>query len=1274
MKRTVKRNPIEVPIRRNNDEFFNHADWKGFTDNKNFVKNDQQQFIDCDNIYVDTNELLSSRPAIRKSDAFFKDIPESWDIETTWNKPTVRLIRVGSTIFHDNLCFADIRFDQGIQAKTRLSVTAFSNSDSPTENNNLGIIGYLEVGAIVITPNNSNPYVLNQVIENSGESADGGVYLGWEQQVGTTNRISHVMITPEYDNTYTYWGDNLYRDGYHKGSSSPKEIHNIWQFNDVTVIHYDKISVKFINKNGTVSDGHEIGMRIITKPPREEERDDTPVAIIKPIRVEDKIFIFVFDRLSVYKITENKFIENATDYIYVPTTIINDNENDTTREDENILTTSKRQLWTLNPTTDIDFSQLDGKRISVKVGKEEFIIDSWSLDNEKILVDRLNDMPSKIHKIGRVVTDSVVSLTGQSTPVSIRYQDARQSPKIDSRVLFHDGVSKVIQTVSAGRAVDLNDKIMVSFDDISFVALPNLPDKGPSLVINVLNTTPVYLPAARYGNPWLSDDGLCAFAITNFGLYRCMLANTTADAFLTSFAWELIYTIPTSTSYQFNDGIVPSGHAIDTSNWCFLYERATTDVMNYARFVPILVAGWDVKGNGGPNANMTPNKGVSAYTLDGSGYASSDSSPYLAYIQGIEEALRKYDSIESAIAAHAAYMGPRVVLYYLQRKALSWCNLKMFWQNPSSASFYSRPYISLMAGTWHAPEHEIWKSGIDDYKYGSPLRIVLLECVTNLQTNSGPAIYEVAGTSQYTMSTGMPLWPNTEMDVTSNIPTIPASNCAVWLKSAGLTGASQNMLTWKVRIAWASQWFVSNIDSLCSFEFSISGYTSGNMTNMKITFTGQSDWKGNLLPFPKVSSSKFLISKDGARILSDLYLVKWETGDTKYDYLLDLRIEGDKRFDDMIVPITVLDDGTIVYSCGRIIYTSNRNTIYGELSTIIPGGIFDYIIPEYFENLDEWFLSVGDKLYITDTRYNNGAEFLWYIPKRNVQKFEGKITNMQIVSKEELAIYCEYELWIVTTTEFMEASAYTYNKSKVPFGCRDGDDVIISLDGKQIIWPTSRGIAAMTYQEFTATTEQALAYLTDTIQSTYTNWFENKLPVKCVVWKYWLFYYQVNSNNILMLDMRSATWYKWSYKSPIRKMIVIDDRLIFLCDEIFVLTEDGEYSDDGEMIKWFIESQKLHFNAINNYKIISQFIFNGTGNYEQTAKLQLRYYDKVIRSVPSKVFENKINDIRTYVHHIFLPKLSELQYRLSVDEYNTEQHPLKLAAITIKYKTGEMVR
>ena len=80
---TTNRTPQSVTTKDNafpDKQFFNQVSWNGLNDNRNIAIIDTQSFNDCDNVFMDTNQVLCSRPAIKKDNVFGDDVLRFWEM------------------------------------------------------------------------------------------------------------------------------------------------------------------------------------------------------------------------------------------------------------------------------------------------------------------------------------------------------------------------------------------------------------------------------------------------------------------------------------------------------------------------------------------------------------------------------------------------------------------------------------------------------------------------------------------------------------------------------------------------------------------------------------------------------------------------------------------------------------------------------------------------------------------------------------------------------------------------------------------------------------------------------------------------------------------------------------------------------------------------------------------------------------------------------------------------------------------------------------------
>lgn len=382
------------------------------------------------------------------------------------------------------------------------------------------------------------------------------------------------------------------------------------------------------------------------------------------------------------------------------------------------------------------------------------------------------------------------------------------------------------------------------------------------------------------------------------------------------------------------------------------------------------------------------------------------------------------------------------------------------------------------------------------------------------------------------------------------------------------------------------------------------------------------------------------------------------------------------------------------------LYISNADKVIELAETTV--GETNFILPEVYSLLENYYVGIGNKLYISKSVTDNG-KFKWYFPEISVQPFDNSITNLQPISNSEVAIFFENEIWHSTfdaeTTIDGRKGVYRYYKSKLQAGCKKGSDVLVTYDGKYTIFASNRGLVAMSYQDFIASTEQSLTYLSDNIYDMFINYITEKNSlnqIKLYKFGYWIVIYKRDSKDGFVFDTRNNSWWPLSSFDKPTKFVTIDNKIEMLSvGNMYDLNKsDADYYDyDGEFvnkISWVVRSQKLHLSALNNYKHIINMTFvsvhdsNILQNSEYNIdgldfKLQVNCYRKKvdgnINSLDDYVTVNyRVDTIRIYVQRLNYSKINEFQYQLSSDEENAMDIPLSLNSITIKYKVGGQVR
>ena len=343
-----------------------------------------------------------------------------------------------------------------------------------------------------------------------------------------------------------------------------------------------------------------------------------------------------------------------------------------------------------------------------------------------------------------------------------------------------------------------------------------------------------------------------------------------------------------------------------------------------------------------------------------------------------------------------------------------------------------------------------------------------------------------------------------------------------------------------------------------------------------------------------------------------------------------------------------------------------------------------------------------------------------------------------------LAVFTTNAIYNITASTLEDGSA-VYSApivSKIPAGCRDGDDVMMALDGQALLIPTTRGIAALAPQDFVATADKVMTYLSDAIQDVYDKFYRDKVNtsysdesidanIKMLSYRYWLILYRYVDNTILLLDTRTGMWWKWTTPYPIVQ--ITSDLHLHLILQVkhvngesfggvsyvlkdhddtqftgepnpkFILSVKSKsgYSDDvidntlsgsieqvyenefvgnravkglaSPVINWHILSQKLHLNAINNYKTVKGLVLALEGEEVIKTSLTVKVYRNLYHPEQNEIMQIAVNGLRTFNHRLNLLHTINFQYKLeNVSDVNDV--PLKLSSTIIKYEVKEGIR
>lgn len=377
---------------------------------------------------------------------------------------------------------------------------------------------------------------------------------------------------------------------------------------------------------------------------------------------------------------------------------------------------------------------------------------------------------------------------------------------------------------------------------------------------------------------------------------------------------------------------------------------------------------------------------------------------------------------------------------------------------------------------------------------------------------------------------------------------------------------------------------------------------------------------------------------------------------------------------------------------GNTIYTNNLTSkdIATLTYTYNPPDNKYIKVPKVSYSDTELYLGLDNILQITHNS-KDGTNLKFNLPKRNNQSFISNITSMLNISTTEVAIFFNDDIKICSKVEDeVFGFRYDYYNTKLSTGVRLGDSTINTLEGAYSIFPTRRGLAAMNYQAFMSTSDQVINYITNSIETYWTKFYDNSSIIKIIQWRDWLVITNL-TKSILLFDLNRQTWWKWEVPLKVNQLLTNQVELKLISDNLYVFKPHSIYKDfpakkTQRNIDWYIHSQLLHFNRPTYFKNIRQLIFqivddvnnkNFENNGEETNNsiiAQMVLYRKRITNREPEVIGFKIDKIRTFVKRFNYWKINEVQWKLANDIETASPVKLQLDGVMIKYEIGEEVR
>lgn len=376
----------------------------------------------------------------------------------------------------------------------------------------------------------------------------------------------------------------------------------------------------------------------------------------------------------------------------------------------------------------------------------------------------------------------------------------------------------------------------------------------------------------------------------------------------------------------------------------------------------------------------------------------------------------------------------------------------------------------------------------------------------------------------------------------------------------------------------------------------------------------------------------------------------------------------------LLFPATPID--IYVDTVGFIVLCDNDHVYsslsYGQLEfDVITEGEMKYIVPQYIASLTSQYFTNENKLY--QSALPPDGTFKLYFPTNKTEVFEETISNIHVISKDELAVFFEDSIHYISNEQRY--------KTKFSLGCKQGSDILTTFDAKNVIFPSQRGLVAMSYQDFIASIEQSLTYLSDVILKRFLQF--NTSAIKLYQYKFWIICYTLYDTVAYVLDVRNNSWWCMQYDKPIDQIITINNLPYILIDgQTYTLDYSNDnYKDDysNNNIEWLIKSQKLHLNAMNYYKHIMNITMSAIDktedpSYSCNTKLTVANYRKIADVAEAEILDYEVDVIRTFVKRLNYAKVSEFQFTLQNDMDNAIAKPLSLNSISIKYNLTGVIR
>lgn len=868
----------------------------------------------------------------------------------------------------------------------------------------------------------------------------------------------------------------------------------------------------------------------------------------KCIQIEDKIFVWLNDNFVALNTSgENGklYFENAEKYIYVPIAkqVINGVESDL--EDKNFLTENYIKRNQYSPLSGVDFQNLYYKPIDVSTNDTSLYSTTLKEKTERGL----------IYPLLYIGNDYIDMVHTNNTNVIMKYSSA-------------------------------TDIIKISFGTNIFKSLPKLDD--------------------MISRPILTRDGLSVIAFTTTKVAKCKLVAQESTDFVMSNVLEWTFEDYLSSDTENVDSVINVPDAYFLTSDIFVYYYTTPNGKTYkyigfpagldnVKYLGTLISTLYLYTNTKMKYNVTNYVNVISASLSTQILGSGSKKTYLDFtlVKSLEDgSIVSTDKLIelSNVADYVLCYGFNIVDFIVidtNEKSTFLISFTIAGRTQDNKNALIEAIYSIDY------ENSEWKNGdvVD-----SIIKNLDIPVSDNFKLDTVDVITEtgfyLGGVENDLPTNGKLSVYNTDDRCIQNGDYVEIGDITGYIhKITGTHFLNHDSIIKNGDLVVISKYGGSERNFLLpnGLSYNAEGYLEAESNEYRVR---KLDSSGNIID-GVINNNDYILLESN---YNDTLMNKTNPGNPygNFEILLrhqDISVRDNIKLRRKIEPISINGNG-VWYRIDDMLWTSEPsidNVMY--LDERINGDV-NHNIPTHVNNLGEYHMSFVDNgknlLEITSTRKDGNQNFLLYLPRINEQEFANDITNIHPLAENMMAVFTEREIWYVSKVTMEDSSVY-YTKatrSKIPVGCRQGDNIVTMLNGNAIVFPTQRGITAMAPEQFIATNEPTLSYLSDAIQDKYYHFYNDDVKhyeedyppnIKICTYRHWMLFYKHMDREVLALDTRGGTWWLWSVPYPIMD-ITVDSRLHFLLN-----VRGLDFNNQGMRFLWADKESKMYLDTEGNF-------------------------------------------------------------------------------------------